>query len=238
MVTSPEQRDLWLFTLREPMVSHLLGSPATHVELVSNPEAVARAEKRPNEGTVFFDVDQGLEDASQAIASAGANPVSLSPKKPKAAATITAKPNPIRVCDGSGLGTTTVSFTFAESDLGNTCKFTNRGSLCQAGCQWIGNDREVGNQWDGLFSTRCNRREASNGGEHGWHRYSHLNDSGMSISKALPTTELSVSIACVAAPYLSVVVLCYRSGRSMIPLIERLLCSFALQLHVGTRAGR
>ena len=118
MVTSPERRDLWLFTLREPMVSHLLGSPATHVELVSNPEAVARAEKRPNEGTVFFDVDQGLEDASQAIASAGANPVSLSPKKPKAAATITAKPNPIRVCDGSGLGTTTVSFTFAESDLG------------------------------------------------------------------------------------------------------------------------
>ena len=53
----------------------------------------------------------------------------------------------------------------------------------------------------------------------------------MSISKALPTTELSASIACVAGPYLSVVVLCYRSGRSMIPLIERLLCSFALQLH-------
>ena len=40
------------------------------------------------------------------------------------------------------------------------------------------------------------------------------------------------------AAVLSVVVLCYRSGRSMIPLIERLLCSFALQLHVGTRAGR
>ena len=62
-------------------------------------------------------MDQGLEDASQAIASAGANPVSLSPKKPKAAATITANPNPIRVCDGSGLGITTIFFTFAESDL-------------------------------------------------------------------------------------------------------------------------
>src|SRR5207237_1089896 len=84
----------------------------------------------------------------------------------------------------------------------------------------------------------CNRRKATNCREHGWHRHSHLNDSGMSISKALPTTELSASIACVAAPYLSVVVLCYRSGRSMIPLIERLLCSFALQLHVGTRACR
>ena len=117
MVTSPEQRDLWLFTLREPLVSHLLGSPATHVELVSRPEAVTLAEKRPNEDTVFFDVDRGLEDASQVIASAGANPASLSPKKPKATGTITAKPNPIRVCDGSGLGITTIFFTFAESDL-------------------------------------------------------------------------------------------------------------------------
>ena len=117
MVTSPEQRDLWLFTLREPMVSHLLVSPATHVELVSNPEAVARAEKRAPQDTVFFDVDRGLEDASQVIASAGANPASLSPKKPKARGTITAKPNPIRVCDGSGLGITTIFFTFAESNL-------------------------------------------------------------------------------------------------------------------------
>jgi hypothetical protein len=116
IVTPPEDRDFWFFTLREPMISHLLGSPATHVELVSRPEAVTLAEQQLPEDTVFFDVDHGLEDASQVIASAGANPASLSPEKPKTAATIAANPNPIRVCDGSGLGTTTIFFTFAESN--------------------------------------------------------------------------------------------------------------------------
>ena len=116
IIVAPEQRDFWFFALREPIVSHLLGSPTTQVKLVGRPEADAIAGNQQLEPTVFFDVDRGLVGVSQLTASAGTHPPSHSAKNPNAA-TIAANPNPIRVCDGSGLGTTTIFYTFAEQDL-------------------------------------------------------------------------------------------------------------------------
>jgi len=121
LVTSAQQRDFWVFAVGEPLVSHLLGSPDTRVQIVDMAsvgyDQVSQTIDRPAaEGTIFFDLDKRTLILPRQTQSGDTNGAQPSPKDAKGA-TITADPNPIRVCDGSGLGTTTISYTFAGEDL-------------------------------------------------------------------------------------------------------------------------
>ncbi|MEK6282048.1 MAG: hypothetical protein AABN95_16965 [Acidobacteriota bacterium] len=120
-ISSPEQLANWIFTIREPLVPHLLGSPNTRVQVVDRTsvgyDKVSQTLDRPApEGTIFFDLDKGtlvLPRETQIADATGAQALPKDGKGP----TIAADPNPIRVCDGSGLGVTTISYTFSEQDL-------------------------------------------------------------------------------------------------------------------------
>jgi hypothetical protein len=111
ITTPPNERDFWFFALREPLVSHLLGSPTTSVNVVNRQDATTLPDKAPTAQTVLFDVEQGIMDASRLRSNGSTSQMDLPPGH-NTQATITANPNPIRVCDGSGLGTTTIFYAF------------------------------------------------------------------------------------------------------------------------------
>jgi hypothetical protein len=120
-MTSAQQRDLWVFTLREPFVPHLLGSPNTNVRIADraligyDPASETFARPQPND-TVFFDVDKGAAVVPRTTQNQGnTGPQPTTREAPTA--TIKAEPNPIRVCDGSGLGITTISYTLSEQEV-------------------------------------------------------------------------------------------------------------------------
>jgi len=114
LVTPPQQRDFWVFGVGGPLIPQLLGSPDTRVEIVDSASVgyddVSQTIDRPAaKGTIFFDLDKRTLILPRQTQSRGQS----SAKD----ATIVADPNPMRVCDGSGLGTTTISYTLAGQDL-------------------------------------------------------------------------------------------------------------------------
>lgn len=115
-MTSPERRDFWIFAIGGPTVPYLMGSRDTRVEILDrNSDEFANRRAQANTGVLFFDLDKGSIDVtqlSQPVAGKSANKPSQTITRP----IIKASPNPIQVCDNSGLGITTISYEFGEQD--------------------------------------------------------------------------------------------------------------------------
>jgi hypothetical protein len=110
-VTSSPPFWLWALTgnYTAPLIPELMKQPNLRVTVI-RPTELTTHRAREGETTLFFDIDKNFKELSNAEVNAYLNPVQKSfPKRP---GTITADPNPIRVCDGSLLGVTNVSYTF------------------------------------------------------------------------------------------------------------------------------
>jgi len=115
-ISSRERRDFWVFAIGGPMVPYLLGSPNTRVEIVDkDSDELVNRQARAHGATLFFDIDQGLIEPRPSTQVAAADAAKGSPENSERA-TLKANPNPIPVCDNSGLGITTISYELAEQD--------------------------------------------------------------------------------------------------------------------------
>jgi hypothetical protein len=119
LVSSPESLDFWNFALNEPTVPYLLGSPHTVAGVVDRRtiagfDDFTESQPQGSQRTVWFDLDKGVVRlAPTNIAMNASGPSAVTPGW----ATITADPNPIQVCDGSGQGITTISYKLALQSL-------------------------------------------------------------------------------------------------------------------------
>lgn len=118
-LTPSGQIGSWTYAIREPLVPHLLGSPDTITKIVDRAsvgydQVSGTHDRPPREGVIFFDLETGV------IVPSRQNLTDLNPAQQPddlGGATITADPNPIRVCDGTGKGVTNISFTFPADDM-------------------------------------------------------------------------------------------------------------------------
>ena len=106
---------VWQWALNTtPMIRELMNLPALKVNVITYND-LPHNRPRPGETTLFFDIDQDFKELSSSTISSYINRTQQSFEKRKG--TITANPNPIPVCDGSGVGITTVSYTFAKGAM-------------------------------------------------------------------------------------------------------------------------
>lgn len=112
-----------------PLIPELMGLPALRVNVISYAD-LPNNQARTGEATLFFDIDQGFRELSGSTLSAKMNAGQQSFEKRKG--TITADPNPVRVCDGSSLGITNVSYAFPQGALAEVRVDSPNGPLFAA----------------------------------------------------------------------------------------------------------
>lgn len=112
-----------------PLIPELMGLPALRVNVISYAD-LPNNQARTGEATLFFDIDRGFRELSGSTLSAKMNVGQQSFEKRKG--TITADPNPVRVCDGSSLGITNVSYAFPQGALAEVHVDSPNGPLFAA----------------------------------------------------------------------------------------------------------